>query len=366
MPPRPFVNDGLWRCLCPGFLSNAVATPYITRGGPRLPHGHASRKDAASHCSRQSRAYNSSNPLFTANDSFFSQPGTSATGFRPFGEKLRPSRLRGTRDNVALAQQPTYILYEHARDEGAKGNWDEVMNICRVLIKDRGEQPNKEMYAALLHSFVDPKTGTAGKLRKVLEEMGFWNDTDGALVGQPKIELDARGCECVLEVLAVHPDYLLRDEILEYMKSRWFNLSDRARNFVVAGMLRDRHFEHALMTLEEMVRNKARVESWLFDKAMWMLLEFGEVEEAFHVLGLKEAAKGKSSGTGAVELSSALWGALLDAASHKLLVSGRPARPFFQRQRTDAREARRDSPRMDGTSSTGLPQTRNRGLSVRP
>jgi hypothetical protein len=150
------------------------------------------------------------------------------------------------------------------------------------------------------------------------------------------------------------------------MKSRWFNLSDRARNFVVAGMLRDRHFEHALMTLEEMVRNKARVESWLFDKAMWMLLEFGEVEEAFHVLGLKEAAKGKSSGTGAVELSSALWGALLDAASHKLLVSGRPARPFFQRQRTDAREARRDSPRMDGTSSTGLPQTRNRGLSVRP
>jgi hypothetical protein len=139
------------------------------------------------------------------------------------------------------------------------------MNICRVLIKDRGEQPNKEMYAALLHSFVDPKTGTAGKLRKVLEEMGFWNDTDGALVGQPKIELDARGCECVLEVLAVHPDYLLRDEILEYMKSRWFNLSDRARNFVVAGMLRDRHFEHALMTLEEMVRNKARVESWLFD-----------------------------------------------------------------------------------------------------
>ncbi|CAN9395868.1 unnamed protein product [Alternaria alternata] len=319
MPPRPFVNDGLWRCLCPGFPSNAVATPYITRGGPRLPHGHASRKDAASHCSRQSRAYNSSNPLFTANDSFFSQPGTSATGFRPFGEKLRPSRLRGTRDNVALAQQPIYILYEHARDEGAKGNWDEVMNICRVLIKDRGEQPNKEMYAALLHSFVDPKTGTAGKLRKVLEEMGFWNDTDGALVGQPKIELDARGCECVLEVLAVHPDYLLRDEILEYMKSRWFNLSDRARNFVVAGMLRDRHFEHALMTLEEMVRNKARVESWLFDKAMWMLLEFGEVEEAFHVLGLKEAAKGKSSGTGAVELSSALWGALLDAASHKLL-----------------------------------------------
>ncbi|KAL1796009.1 hypothetical protein ACET3X_006233 [Alternaria dauci] len=320
MPRRPFVNDGLWRCLCPGFPSNAASTPYISRGPPRLPPGHASRTDAPSHCGRQLRAYNGSNAPFATNDSFFSQPGTSATGFRPFGQKLHPSRLQRPGDKVALAQQPTHILYEHARAEGAKGNWDEVMNICRVLIKDRGERPNKEMYAALLHSFVDPKIGTAGKVRKVLEEMGFWNDADGALVGQPKIELDARGCENVLEVLAVHPDYLLRDEILEYMKSRWFNLSDRARNFVIAGMLRDRHFEHALAMLDEMVRNKARVESWLFDKAIWIMLEFGEVEEAFHVLSLKEAAKSKSSGTGAVELSNALWGALLDAASHKLLL----------------------------------------------
>ncbi|KAG9195072.1 hypothetical protein G6011_00192 [Alternaria panax] len=319
MPPRPFVNDGLWRCLCPGVPSNAGTIPCIARGGARLPHGHASRIDASAGCRRQLRAYNSSHVLFTTHDSFFSQPGVSANGFRSFGEKPRPSRLLRSRDTVALAQQPTYILYEHARDEGAKGNWEEVMNICRVLIKDRGEQPNREMYTALLHSFVDAKTGTAGKVRKVLEEMGFWSHTDGALVGQPKIELDARACECVLEVLAVHPDYLLRNEILEYMKSRWFTLSDRARNFVVAGLLRDRHFEHALETLDEMVRNKARVESWLFDKAIWMMLEFGEVEEAFYVLGLKEAAKSKSSGTGAVELSNALWGALLDAASRKQL-----------------------------------------------
>lgn len=285
---------------------------------------NATRKDATAHCDRQLRTYNSSKAPFAANDSFFSQPGTSAIGFRPFGEKPRSSRDLRPRGNVALSQLPTYILYEHARDEGAKGNWEEVMNICRVLLKDRGEQPNKEMYAAILHSFVDSKNGTAGKVRKVLEEMGFWNKTDEALLGRPKIELDAWGCECVLEVLAVHPDFILRNEILEYMKSRWFMLSDRARNFVIAGMLRERHFEQALESLDDMVRNKARVEGWLFDKAIWMLLEFGEVEEAFYVLRLKESAKSKSNGTGAVELSNALWGALLDAAAHKQLVSGTP------------------------------------------
>jgi pentatricopeptide repeat protein len=314
MPPRPFVNDGLWRCLCPGFPPSATSLT-IARGGARLPP-----KDGIIHPRRPLRAYNTSNTPFAANDSFFSQPGASAIGFRPFGEKPRLPPLRSAREKPPLAQLPTHNLYEHVRAEGAKGHFDEVMNISRVLVKDRGEQPNREMYTAILHSFVSSSNGTAGKVRKVLEEMGFWSDTDGSLTGRPRIELDARACECVLEVLAVHPDYLLRTEILEYMKSRWFTLSDRGRNFVVAGMLRERHFEHALDMLEEMVRNKARVESWLFDKAMWMLLEFGEVEEAFYVLSLKEGVESKG-GTGTVKLNDALWGALLDAAAQRQLVS---------------------------------------------
>ncbi|KAI4671005.1 uncharacterized protein J4E88_009400 [Alternaria novae-zelandiae] len=285
----------------------------------RLLQRNASRKDAIAHCGRQLRTYNRSSAPSAANDTFFSQPGAALNGFRSFAEKPRTLPSHTSRDRPPLAQLPTYILYEHVRAEGAKGNFDEVMNICRVLIKDRGEFPNREMYTAVLHSFVDSVNGTAGKVRKVLEEMGFWDEADGSLTGKPRILLDARGCECVLEVLAVHPDYLLRTDILEYMKSRWFMPSDRARNFIIAGMLRERHFEHALELLEEMVRNKARVESWLFDKAIWMLLEFGEVEEAFYVLSLKEGVHSKSSGTGTVQLSIALWGALLDAAAHKQL-----------------------------------------------
>jgi pentatricopeptide repeat protein len=208
------------------------------------------------------------------------------------------------------------------RDAGAKGKHDEVLSICRVLVKDRGEALNKEMYNAVLHSFVSAVNGTAGKVRKVLDEMGFWAESSSGYGGQAKTDLDARGCECVLEVLAVHPDYLLRTEILEYMKTRWLPLSPRGQNFVVAGMLRERNFEHALDMLEHMIGKKVRVESWLLDEAMWILLEFGEVEEAFHILSLKDQLQRGVNGTGSAKLSSALWGALLDHGAQRQLVSG--------------------------------------------
>jgi hypothetical protein len=63
------------------------------------------------------------------------------------------------------------------------------MNIIKILIKDRRERPNVRLYAAMLHSFVNPEEGTAGKIRKVLEEMG-----------EAGVDLDAGGCHAVLEV----------------------------------------------------------------------------------------------------------------------------------------------------------------------
>ncbi|KAH7072217.1 hypothetical protein BKA63DRAFT_417974 [Paraphoma chrysanthemicola] len=307
MPPRPIVNDALWRCLCPGFppgpfalalaspRSAAVSWPALRRlKSVRPPSCHASSIATAT---------------ASRSDAFSSQLNTA-----PSRPQTTPRLLRSPASKPPLAQLPTGILYEHLRDEGAKGHFDNVFSICRVLVKDRGELPNKDMYTAILHSFVSSTNGTAGKVRKVLDEMGFWTDSP------TKVELDARGCECVLEVLAVHPDYLLRTEMLTYMTARWFTMSDRGHNFVVAGMLRERHFEQALEMIEDMVRSKRRIEHWLFDQALWALLEFGEVDEAFYVLSLKEGIQRRSSsGLGAVKLSSALWGALLDAAARRQL-----------------------------------------------
>jgi hypothetical protein len=86
-------------------------------------------------------------------------------------------------------------------------------------------------------------------------------------------------------------------------------------------MLRERNFEHALEMLEDMIGKKVRVENWLLDEAMWMLLEYGEVEEAFHVLSLKDQIQRGVNGMGSAKLSSALWGALLDHGARRQLVS---------------------------------------------
>jgi len=177
------------------------------------------------------------------------------------------------------------------------------MDIIKILIKDRRERPNLRMYTALLHSYVNSEEGTAGKLRRVLEDM----DAAG-------IELDGRAAECALEALSVHPDYLLRTDILEYMKTRWFPLSDRGHNFVVAGLLRERSFEQALGKLEEMIEKRIKVEDWLWDKTLWILLEFDEVEEAFHVLSIRQSLADHN-----MRMSSTLWLRLLDAAAKKYM-----------------------------------------------
>ena len=317
MPPRPFVNDALWRCLCPGFPSNATAN-HLVRAPASITLRTAQPKRSKPRPQCQSRLYNAAASA-ASNSTFFDQPHIRSPAPQPRPQSRWPTS--NAKQQLPLTQLPTHLLYEDLRIEGAKGNFDQVMSICRVLVQDRGQAPDKDMYAAILHSFTSSDQGTAGKVRKVLEEMGFWSDASDMTGGQ-KVELDIRGCENVLEALSVHPDYLLRAEVLEYMRAKWFPLSPRAQGFVVAGLLRERSFEQALEMLEGMC-GKVRVEPWVWSVAMWSLLEFGEVEEAFYVLGLKERATEKNIGgeVYGVKLSSALWGALLDAAANKQLVS---------------------------------------------
>ncbi|KAJ4321612.1 hypothetical protein N0V94_002811 [Neodidymelliopsis sp. IMI 364377] len=307
MPPRPFVNDALWRCLCPGFPANATALP-ITRAGATTTINTRPKRNS-SHC--QARPYSAAASAAAASP-FFTQPHVPPQTSKPiyYGHD--------TREKHALVHLPTHVLYENLRFEGSRGHYDDVMRICNVLVKDRGQRPDREMYAAILHSFTSSTDGTAGKVRKVLEEMGFWADgADASAEG--RVELDVRGCENALEALAVHPDYLLRAEILEYMKEKWFTLSDRGHNLVVAGLLRDRLFEQALEMLEDMCAKKVRVQEWVFSEAMWTLLAYGEVEEAFYVLGLKETALSPVGAAPGAKLSNALWGAMLDAAAKQQL-----------------------------------------------
>ncbi|CAK4032649.1 Hypothetical predicted protein [Lecanosticta acicola] len=114
-------------------------------------------------------------------------------------------------------------------------------------------------------------------------------------------------CHAVLKVVSVHLDHLLRTDILDYMQRRWYKLSSEGAHDVVAGMLRDGLFEQALHRLDEMTRT-GPVDSWLWDMAVYMLCDAGELEEAFRIMRMR-------FDTGELQISRNLWYYLLDKGS---------------------------------------------------
>jgi hypothetical protein len=116
------------------------------------------------------------------------------------------------------------------------------------------------------------------------------------------------------QVLAVHPDYLLQGEILEYMRSKWYNLSDAGHHDVVVGLLRDQQFELVLERLHQMRNQGLNIQPWLYDVTTYTFAEMGELDEVFRLLKQR-------LGDGDSNLSAYLWYYLLDVASKALHVS---------------------------------------------
>lgn len=310
MPPRPFVNDALWRCLCPRWsqIPARAETTLIRSGKKRTtlpsipsatpPSRHLSRPYGAA-ATASSAPNVPHSPLSSLLNQQVDLPADPTQVF----QGLEYDRVKTKKDYQHMT---TEELYSQVQIDAAKGRHSEVMVMLNILIRERRERPNIALYTALLHSYTSASQGTAGKIRKALEDM--------AIAG---VEIDARACECTLEALAVHPDSFLRTDILTYMKERWWSLSPKTENFVVAGMLRERCFEMALERMEKMFREGVYIEGWLWDKAIWSLLEYGEVEEAFYVLNMKKGLSPHAD----LNLSGSLWQQLLDVAAKKHIVS---------------------------------------------
>lgn len=183
MPPRPIVNDALWRCLCPSYSLKTPTTKPTRRAIASIACQPPCPAPPRSSCQRQLRAYSAAT---NTSPSFFSFGASKSQ----VSSEIRP-RARSAKYSVV--DLPTVELYEKLRRDGAAGRYDEVMSVIRILIKDRRERPNSAMYAAILHSFTSSTEGTAGKVRRVLEEM----KADG-------VEIDSRCCHCTLEVRTSH------------------------------------------------------------------------------------------------------------------------------------------------------------------
>ena len=112
------------------------------------------------------------------------------------------------------------------------------------------------------------------------------------------------------QVLAVHPDYLLRQEILCKLRDRWLTLSPAGWHFVVAGLLRENQIELALEQAALMERKDMFVENWLHGMIIYTLCDHQEFHEVFDLMRAR-VDQGH-------DMSNSLWAHVLTTASEAL------------------------------------------------
>ena len=109
----------------------------------------------------------------------------------------------------------------------------------------------------------------------------------------------------------MHPDYLLRNHVLEELRQSWFSLTKYGWHDAVAGMIKDRQIELALDGFESMRQEGMRIESWLYDMMIYTLCSVEEFDAAIDLMEYRV-----SDGEG--DISATLWYHLLDTASQAL------------------------------------------------
>lgn len=211
--------------------------------------------------------------------------------------KIVPPIARPSEDALPnLVNEPTSFLYGRLRAFAVDGKTTRCRQLAEYLVKERRERPSTQIYNAMILSNTSHDQGSAWRVSMLLDEMN-----EGGL--QP----DSGTCHAVLRVLAVHVDHLLRTDILDYMQKRWYQLSEEGQHDVVVGLLREGLFEQALQRLDNM-RSNVRVDAWLWDMAVYVLCDAGEVEEAYRIMRVRHDSS-------EMNLSKSLWSHLLDKGS---------------------------------------------------
>ena len=167
------------------------------------------------------------------------------------------------------------------------------------LLKELGEGPSTKLYSALILAQCRAD-GSVSEVERLLEEMR----------GEG-LEMDGRVAHDVLKVLSVHPDYVLRSEVLDFMRGKWFSLSEGGWHDVTAGLIREGSLEMAMQRVEEMQRSGIRVLGWLYDLLIYSLAEREEMDEVLRLLVQRVES-------GDTNISGTLFYHLLDVSARVL------------------------------------------------
>ncbi|KAJ5150163.1 Ribonucleoprotein LSM domain eukaryotic/archaea-type [Penicillium atrosanguineum] len=149
---------------------------------------------------------------------------------------------------------------------------------------------------AMIQANTDNTLGNVNSVHHLLQEM---EDND--------IAADSGTLHAALQAFAVHPDYILRQEVLQKLRDRWLTLSPAGWHFVVVGLLRDHQFELALDQLALMERKEIPVENWLHSSLIYHLCDVEEFDEVYRLMRAR-VEQGH-------DMTTALWKHVLGTAS---------------------------------------------------
>lgn len=176
--------------------------------------------------------------------------------------------------SAKLDHVPTRDIYAALRElQIAEDAYFPITRLVEYLMKERGERPNAALYESLIRANIDKKYGSAKVAAQLLREVQNHN-----------IPTTLELYQALLEVAAVHPDYVLRAQTLHDMKNRWYGITPSTETSIILGLLRDGQYELAFFRLEELNKNPINVPPWLYDIFLYTFGELGFHEEALSIL----------------------------------------------------------------------------------
>ncbi|KAI1173882.1 hypothetical protein F4777DRAFT_580533 [Nemania sp. FL0916] len=286
MPVERIVVDGLWRCLCPSIDITYLSKPFGLQQLPRAQLGCISRRGSpAKPRQRQCRRHYGEAATLERDD------GTRAD------EAIERSR-RGYLTRVAkrspwvpgalfqdpgphganLDKIPTRSVYAALKElQDTEDKYFPIVRLAEYLVKQREEPPNAALYEALIRANICKHHGSAKAAARLLKEAQSHN-----------ISTTPDFYYALLEVTAVHPDYVLRAQALHDMKNRWYGLTPSGEVSIILGLLRDSQYELALCKLEALGRIPVNVPPWLFDVFLYIFGDLGFHEETLAILKHRE------------------------------------------------------------------------------
>ncbi|KAI1082708.1 hypothetical protein F5B20DRAFT_481047 [Whalleya microplaca] len=296
------VVDGLWRCLCPSVdlatLSKLSRAPRCTRPRPilQIPQRQCRReyRTIAIGINRKSAEQARVEYLVRLAKRSPWVPGALFEGVDSFLTKL---------DRI-----PTRTIYAALRElPGVAGTYFSVVKLVEYLVKERNEQPNAILYTSLIRANIDKRHGSAKVAAQLYMEMEKLGIPD-----MPQLY------QALLEVTAVHPDYVLRSSVLFEMKNRWYSPTAHDLVNIIVGLLRDNQYELALEKLEEMHKNPVTVPTWLYEIFLYTFGELGFHDETLAILKFRL----KLGNALKMPLSLNAWHYMLDVYSRDAFYDG--------------------------------------------